>query len=516
MAISLNSSGVTFPNGMTQTSNTYVSVKDTGVSFPVKVANTRTGWGYRTCGVIMSDGSVRMWGYNASPDHLCGTGPDSERRRYPVNVGFPDTFPGATELVIASRTAAVIDRNGQLWVWGYNNFGQCGTGTTTAQRMPYNASLNASGSIYGKTVTQVMLPYRQAATAQDSIFVICSDGTMHACGYNGYGQLGNGNTTNQSNFVRCGTLTSVTFMDCGADGAITVHAIAGGVLYGWGYNGNGALGDATTTQRTSPVNTNGGSLTGKTVTQTSTGAQWVTWALCSDGTLHKAGNFNGSSNSAWTQQTTAVAGLSAASWDYNRIIIWKTDNTVYYSGYNGAGAQYTGYTYNQYSQVNGYTTVTDPAALGTFVQITTNNTTAVKKVFTNGTGSSVYVTYYILHTDGTLYAHGNNGYSNCGTLGHTTQEAVNTGQIRNGTTSTNPDAVVGGRSEYTSAANIDCNMRVPVDYVEDIAMVGDGTTYGFYVLTKKNQIKYAGAGNDVMSGFRDDSVMATPQPVQFV
>lgn len=102
-------------------------------------------------------------------------------------------------------------------------------------------------------------------------------GSLYAWGYNGYGQLGQGNTTSTSSPVQIGSSTSWT------DASICDHAIAiqsSGSLWAWGYASSGRLGDGTTVSKSSPVQI--GSLTNWASAQAKSTS---TLALKTDGTL---------------------------------------------------------------------------------------------------------------------------------------------------------------------------------------------------------------------------------------
>ena len=77
------------------------------------------------------------------------------------------------------------------------------------------------------------------------------DTPLYAWGYNGAGQLGQGNTTNYSSPVQVGALTNWYSMAQGAQ-----HVIArktDGTLWSWGRNSVGELGQGNTTNYSSPV-----------------------------------------------------------------------------------------------------------------------------------------------------------------------------------------------------------------------------------------------------------------------
>ena len=82
-----------------------------------------------------------------------------------------------------------------------------------------------------------------------------SDGTVWAWGDNGYGQLGDGTTTDRTTPVQVSGLSGVTAIAAGC--YHTVALKSDGTVWAWGYNGYGQLGDGTTTQRTTPVQVSG-------------------------------------------------------------------------------------------------------------------------------------------------------------------------------------------------------------------------------------------------------------------
>lgn len=82
-------------------------------------------------------------------------------------------------------------RNGQLWAWGSNQYGQLGDGTINGSLIPEHIG-NATNWI------------AVAAGTTHSIG-LKSDGTLWAWGYNNFGQIGNGNTIDQHSPIQIGT-----------------------------------------------------------------------------------------------------------------------------------------------------------------------------------------------------------------------------------------------------------------------------------------------------------------------
>ena len=234
-------------NGYTQNSNTY-----------------RHGY------VIMTDNSVKSWGWNGN--YCLGEG-TTNSRSYPGRVAFPPGFPGALRVYHNFQYNGIcIDVTGQLWIWGYNTEGQCATGNTTVQTVPYNASANASNSIYGKVVVDVAVG--TGTQLGCTITVLCSDGTVHACGYNGYGQIGDGSTANKTNFVQNAVLSNVVKITSARENYHAICAITtSGQLYSWGYNGDGQLGNGNTTNATVAALRTGGALASKFIYDVNGGYQ---------------------------------------------------------------------------------------------------------------------------------------------------------------------------------------------------------------------------------------------------
>ena len=121
-----------------------------------------------------------------------------------------------------------------------NNFnGQLGDGTTTSRTTPAAVSGLASG-------VKVMYAGTGHACA------ITSAGGVKCWGWNLYGQLGDGTTTDRTTPVDVAGLTSgVTSIAPG--GLFTCALTSSGGVKCWGNNDNGELGDGTTTSRATPV-----------------------------------------------------------------------------------------------------------------------------------------------------------------------------------------------------------------------------------------------------------------------
>src|ERR1019366_8000856 len=77
-------------------------------------------------------------------------------------------------------------------------------------------------------------------------------GTVWGCGYNAYGDLGNGlNDIRQLTPVPASGLNGVIALAAG--GYHTLALKSDGTVWAWGYNVAGQLGDGTTTDRNIPI-----------------------------------------------------------------------------------------------------------------------------------------------------------------------------------------------------------------------------------------------------------------------
>ena len=261
---------------------------------------------YRHNYVIMTDNSVKAWGWNSNS--VLGEG-TTNSRSYPGRVAFPASFPGALKVWGNFQYNGIcIDTTGQLWIWGYNGEGQCATGGTSVVTAPINASANASNSIYGKVVVDVAIGV--GTQNANTLTVLCSDGTVHATGYNGYGQIGDGSTAVKTNFVQNSVLSGIIKISQTREAYTAVAAVKNdGTLYTWGYNGDGQLGNGNTTNATIAGTRSLGALASKFIYDVNGGYQSFHSLARSTTATATATYSSGGASGATTITMTSVTGV---------------------------------------------------------------------------------------------------------------------------------------------------------------------------------------------------------------
>lgn len=118
---------------------------------------------------------------------------------------------------------------GQAWAWGFNYYGQLGDGTTTDSNTPVEV--------------QGLTDAVSVAAGGFHNLALKQDGRVVSWGYNGLGQLGNGTTADSNTPVEVQGLTDAVAVAVG--GAHSLALKQDGTVVAWGYNESGQLGDGT-------------------------------------------------------------------------------------------------------------------------------------------------------------------------------------------------------------------------------------------------------------------------------
>ena len=275
---------------------------------------------------IKTDGTLWTWG-NGRYGRL-GNAVTTGNISTPVT-----TFAGGTnwkQVSGGNTLTAAIKTDGTLWIWGLATLGRLGNGITTG-----NVSTPVTTFAGGTN-------WKQVSGGGSHCAAIKTDGTLWTWGNGGNAQLGTNAVTDKS--------TPVTTFAGGNNwkqvSAGNLHTAAiktDGTLWTWGSGDSGRLGNAVTTNVSTPVTTFAGGTNWK---QVSAGGFHIA-AIKTDGTLWTWGNGadgrlgNAVTTGSISTPVTTFAGGSSwkqvSSGGYHMAAI-KTDGTLWTWG-NGTLAQ---------------------------------------------------------------------------------------------------------------------------------------------------------------------------------
>jgi len=160
----------------------------------------------------------------------------------------------------------ILTSDKKLWVTGGNAYGSHGTGNTTQHNQFIDVTANWVTS--GKTLASIKVTggsryYDSGDNGVKDVMVMLlkyTDGTseVKTAGSNAWSSLGDGTTTNRStpvspiNVPKDGSVIDIAGF--GGSPLTTQALLSNGDLYAWGHNGQGQVGDGTTTTgRSAPI-----------------------------------------------------------------------------------------------------------------------------------------------------------------------------------------------------------------------------------------------------------------------
>ena len=262
--------------------------------------------------------------------------------------------------------------------------------TKTPASLPPGLSLASTGIVAGTPTTAGTYAFGIAATdradrtTDGSVTIVVAPGsgsgqtppsptctgtcTVRAWGYNGDGELGNGTTSSSSTPVQVSDLTGITAI--AGEGYGGGYALkSGGTVWAWGNNPDGELGNGTTTSSSTPVQVSG--LTGITAIAgggddgyalKSGGTVWA-WGYGGDGGL---GNGTTATDSSTPVEVSGLTGITALAGGLNDGYALKSGGTVWAWGYGAYGGLGNGTTTDSSTpvQVSGLTGITAIAGGG--------------------------------------------------------------------------------------------------------------------------------------------------------
>ncbi len=313
-------------NGTGTNSNVPLPVTATGVLAGKTVLSVATGGSHSLA--LCSDGTIAAWGANSS-GQLGDNSNTSRTTPVAVDAGSASALYNKTVVAIAAggSHSLALCSDGTVAAWGYGDNYQLGNSARTNSYKPILVSKTAGVSaLHAKMVVAI-------AAGGDHSMALCSDGTLAAWGENQYGQIGDNtsgtdrtvpvavNTTLGVSHLHGQTVTGIatawdsSFALC-ADGSVTA----------WGHNSDGTLGNNTATHHPAPVAVSySGVLLNRDVVALGGGGRHGL-ALCSDGSLaswgsNAFGQTGNNSTATYFIQPAKVSTASGTSALFNKTVV---------------------------------------------------------------------------------------------------------------------------------------------------------------------------------------------------
>ena len=183
------------------------------------------------------DKNGKAWAWGANFFTILGVSALTQSALVPVAVGGSTrTF---CEIQCGEQTSFAIDKNGKLWVWGYNASGHLGINS-------FVGSISTPTAVYGtKTFCKV-------SSGRYNTLAIDKNGKLWSWGQNDVGQLGDGTTADKYTPVAV-CITGKTFCQIEAGFDVGIAMDKDNKVWSWGNDASGQLGIGGNYNKLTPV-----------------------------------------------------------------------------------------------------------------------------------------------------------------------------------------------------------------------------------------------------------------------
>lgn len=178
---------------------------------------------------LLIDTEGNLWSCGRNTYGQVGNGKKEDSVKKPIQILQGTKF---SKVATGIYYSLALDTNGNLWTWGWNNYGQLGNGTQTDCYIPKQIQTETSFSQIGA------MSYFSVA--------LDIDGNIWAWGNNGGGQLGDGTTVNKTKPQKIKSKNK--FKEILVGGNFVKAKDINGNLWGWGSNEYGQVKYGTTTK----------------------------------------------------------------------------------------------------------------------------------------------------------------------------------------------------------------------------------------------------------------------------
>ncbi|KAL3687750.1 hypothetical protein R1sor_014059 [Riccia sorocarpa] len=172
-----------------------------------------------------------LYGCGSNQFGILGQGPSVSECSSPVIIRLPTGLP-VLQVSANHNHVALVTRNGEVYTYGDNSSNCCGHG-------------DIEGPIYQPTIVEALrgIPCRQVSAGLSFTAAVTRDGVLYTWGSASHGQLGHGDTAEQSHPVRVDSLSEAGVVRHVVTGAsYTLAVMEDGKLYSFGYGNNFCLG----------------------------------------------------------------------------------------------------------------------------------------------------------------------------------------------------------------------------------------------------------------------------------